>query len=216
MPEIVLTTLNAKYIHASFGLRYLLANLGELQSRACLAEFDINQRPIDIAEALLAWDPKIIGFGVYIWNVARTTEVVAAIKAVRPEVTIILGGPEVSYQEIPNTKSQIPNKSQEANSKWEGPVPDLPIIELADYVITGEADLKFAEVCRELLRGAGQSSAAFQSNVRAQKIIPAELPDFSQLVLPYDLYDDQDVAHRIIYVEASRGCPLTCEFCLSS
>src|SRR5438552_14139778 len=138
MAEIVLTTLNAKYIHASFGLRYLLANLGELQSRACLAEFDINQRPIDIAEALLARDPKIVGFGVYIWNVAPTTEVVAAIKAVRPEVTIILGGPEVSYEEIPNThsqipntKSQIPNKFQEANFEWERAVPDLPIINLA-------------------------------------------------------------------------------------
>jgi len=59
--DIVLTTLNAKYIHAAFGLRYLLANLGNLQPRARLVEFDINQRPLDIAEALLAGDPKIIG-----------------------------------------------------------------------------------------------------------------------------------------------------------
>jgi hypothetical protein len=66
--------------------------------------------------------------------------------------------------------------------------------------------LAFAEVCRQLL--SGERPAA--------KIIPAGLPEFSELVLPYDLYDDQDVAHRIIYVEASRGCPFSCEFCLSS
>ena len=69
MADIVLTTLNAKYPHAAFGLRYLLANLGELQSRAALVEFDINQRPLDIAEMILAYEPEIIGFGVYIWNV---------------------------------------------------------------------------------------------------------------------------------------------------
>src|SRR5213075_2678247 len=98
MPDIVLTTLNAKYIHAAFGLRYLLANLGPLRPGACIAEFDINQRPIDIAEVLLARNPKIIGFGVYIWNVAPTSEVVAAIKRVRPDIIVILGGPEVSYE----------------------------------------------------------------------------------------------------------------------
>jgi radical SAM superfamily enzyme YgiQ (UPF0313 family) len=183
MPEIVLSTLNAKYIHAAFGLRYLMANLAELHSRACIAEFDINRRPLDIAEAILARDPKIVGLGVYIWNVAETTEVVAALKRVRPDVTIVLGGPEVSYE-----------------------VDQQQIIAIADYVITGEADLKFAEVCRALLAGEKPPS----------KIINAELPQFTQLLLPYDLYDDKDVAHRVIYVEASRGCPFTCEFCLSS
>jgi radical SAM superfamily enzyme YgiQ (UPF0313 family) len=183
MADIVLTTLNAKYIHAAFGLRYLLANLGSLRERARLVEFDINQRPLDIAEELLALAPRIIGFGVYIWNVDPTTQVIAAIKRLRPDITIILGGPEVSYE----TEGQ-------------------PIVELADYVISGEADLKFPEVCRELLR----------EGVPSQKIIPAELPELSRLEFPYDLYDEQDVAHRVIYVEASRGCPFTCEFCLSS
>src|SRR3954453_11120399 len=98
MADIVLTTLNAKYIHASFGLRYLLANLGPLQPSACLVEFDINQRPSDIAEVLLARNPKIIGLGVYIWNVAQTEEVVATLKRVRPDLIIVLGGPEVSYE----------------------------------------------------------------------------------------------------------------------
>jgi radical SAM superfamily enzyme YgiQ (UPF0313 family) len=193
MPEIVLTTLNAKYIHAAFGLRYLFANLGPLQPRACLAEFDINLRPLDIAEALLARNPKIIGFGVYIWNVAPTTEIVAAIKRVRPEIKIILGGPEVSYE-----------------------VENQPIVQLADHVITGEADLKFAEVCRVLLERNSEHAGPETGAPALPKIIPAELPDFSRIALPYDLYTDDDIAHRIIYVEASRGCPFTCEFCLSS
>lgn len=183
MADIVLTTLNAKYIHAAFGLRYLLANLGPLQSRACLVEFDINQRPVDIAEVLLARNPRIIGFGVYIWNVAPTTEVVAAIKRIRPDVIVILGGPEVSYE----TETQ-------------------PVVQLADFVITGEADLKFAEICEDLLSGKTPGS----------RIIAAEPPDFSRLALPYDFYTEQDIANRMIYVEASRGCPFTCEFCLSS
>ena len=183
MPDIVLATLNAKYIHASFGLRYLMANLGDLRPRARLLEFDINQRPVDIAEALLAQHPRIVGLGVYIWNASPAAEVVAAVKCVRPDVTVILGGPEVSFE----TNTQ-------------------PIVKLADHVITGEADLKFAEVCARLLRG----------EVIGQKLIPADPPHFDRLVLPYDLYDAEDVAHRVIYVEASRGCPFTCEFCLSS
>jgi radical SAM superfamily enzyme YgiQ (UPF0313 family) len=183
MAEIVLSTLTAKYIHAAFGLRYLLANLGDLRSRATLAEFDINQRPIDIVEAILAQEPTIVGLGVYIWNVVPTTEVVALLKRVRPDLIVVLGGPEVSYE----TEQQH-------------------IVALSDYVITGEADLKFAELCRQLL--AGESPGV--------KIIPTGLPDVNQLVLPYDLYMDEDLAHRVIYVEASRGCPFTCEFCLSS
>lgn len=189
MPDIVLATLNAKFIHAAFGLRYLYANLGELQSRAVIAEFDINQRPLDIAEALLAREPKIIGLGVYIWNAVETAEVVATIKRVRPEIKIVLGGPEVSHE----------TDSQE-------------IVRLADHVITGEGDLKFAEVCRQLL----SSQSANTAGVSLSKIISAELPDFSRLALPYGFYTESDLAHRIVYVEASRGCPFTCEFCLSS
>jgi len=203
MPDIVLATLNAKFIHASFGLRYLMANLGELQPRARLLEFDINQRPLDIVEKLLAQHPRIIGLGVYIWNATPTKEVVAALKRIRPEVRIILGGPEVSHE----------TDQQE-------------IVRLADHVITGEADLKFAEVCGRLLECRSSTRLDVQrpperagSETGAPplpKIIAAPLPDFSQLALPYDLYEEADIAHRIIYVEASRGCPFSCEFCLSS
>jgi radical SAM superfamily enzyme YgiQ (UPF0313 family) len=182
MADIVLSTLNAKFIHAAFGLRYLLANLGELRARAELVEADINQRPLEIAGALLARQPKILGLGVYIWNARETTELVAILKRLRPGLRIILGGPEVSYE-------------------WE----DQPLVRLADHVITGEADLTFPEVCARLLRGESPP-----------KIIAAPIPDLARVALPYEFYTDADLAHRIVYVEASRGCPFSCEFCLSS
>jgi radical SAM superfamily enzyme YgiQ (UPF0313 family) len=183
VPDIVLTTLNSKYIHTAFGLRYLLANLGNLRSVASIREFDINQRPVDIAETLLAENPTIIGIGVYIWNANPVFELVSVIKRVRPEVIVLIGGPEVSYE-----------------------IETQPIAALADYILTGEADLKFAEVCRRLLEGERPN----------EKVIVSQLPDFTTIRLPYDTYTDEDLRHRLVYVEASRGCPFTCEFCLSS
>lgn len=181
--DIVLATLNAKYIHAAFGLRYLFANMGDLQARTTIVEFDLNYRANDVAEILLARRPRIIGLGVYIWNAALSAEVVQVLKRIAPDVTVILGGPEVSFE----TEAQ-------------------PICAAADFVITGEADFKFAEVCRAILNGAPPE----------KKVIPSELPDLAKLALPYEFYSDADIANRIIYVEASRGCPFTCEFCLSS
>jgi hypothetical protein len=66
---IILATLNARYMHSAFGLRYLYANLGDLQAQAKICEFTIQQRPIDIVEQLLLLQPKVVGFSVYIWNV---------------------------------------------------------------------------------------------------------------------------------------------------
>jgi len=210
MPDIVLATLNAKYPHAAFGLRYLHANLGPLADRAVILEFDINQRPTDILEQILAQNPKIVGLGVYIWNAAQTTLVAADLKRLRPDVMLVLGGPEISYE----------TDQQE-------------IARYADYVITGEADLAFAELCERILAGRRP----------LQKVIAAELPEFEAaatkrrsdeptkgedgfpsvasslnrfVALPYPLYTDHDLAHRVVYVEASRGCPFKCEFCLSS
>ena len=128
---IVLATLNAKYIHASFGLRYLLANLGPLRARRRLLEFDIHQRPVDIAEAILARRPKNRRPGrLHLERRPKRRKSSPRSSASRPEMTVILGGPEVSYE-----------------------VEEQEIVRLADHVITGEADLKFAEVCREILAG---------------------------------------------------------------
>ena len=186
--SIVLATLNAKYIHASLGLRYLLANMDVhggpgLKSQTQLREFVIAQRPLQIVEELLAMQPRIIGLGVYIWNVVETTQVVQLLKALRPDIKIILGGPEVSFE----------TDSQE-------------ICRLADHVITGWGDVSFPKLCRALLDGPQP----------LMKVIAGEQPPLDQIALPYAEYSDADLAHRVLYVEASRGCPFKCEFCLSA
>lgn len=183
MARIVITTLNARYIHTAFGLRYLYANMGELQSDTELLEFGIQQRPVDIVEKLLQQQPAIIGFGVYIWNVTEITAIVAILKQIAPHIVLVLGGPEVSHP------------------------PDLPAFaELADYIITGYGEISFPKLCEQLLAGAPP----------AEKIITAESVPLAALVSPYSYYTDTDIRQRIIYVEASRGCPFKCEFCLSS
>ncbi len=182
MSEILLATLNARYIHTAFGLRCLHANMEELQPRCSILEFDIKQRPADIAEELLAFKPAIIGLGIYIWNVVPCTEVVRLLKQLDPDVRIVLGGPEVSHE----------TDGQE-------------IVGLADHVIPGEADLAFAGLCRSLLTGTAPP-----------KMVAAAMPDLAALASPYDFYRDEDIAHRVLYVESSRGCPFACEFCLSA
>ncbi|MBT5706382.1 MAG: B12-binding domain-containing radical SAM protein, partial [Verrucomicrobia bacterium] len=162
-PEIILTTLNAKYIHAAFGLRYLLANLGPLREQAEIIEFEIGQRTFPIVEQLLAGKPKIIGFGVYIWNVSQTLSVLKCLKKLAPEIKVVLGGPEVSYE-----------------------IEGQEIAQFADVLITGEADLTFAGVCREIVDDGSPSQALVRSPV----------PDLSEIVTPYDLYSEDDVQNR--------------------
>src|SRR6478735_2788118 len=127
---ILLSTLNARYSHAALGLRYLLANMGELQQATRLQEFVIGAKTADVVERLLAHRPRIVGFGVYIWNVEETTRVVAMLKRVAPQVTVVLGGPEVSYETA-----------------------EQRIAQLADYVVTGWGDVTFPQLCRQILHG---------------------------------------------------------------
>lgn len=195
IPSIILCTLNAKYIHASLGLRYLLANMARhghpvLAQKTRIVEYTLARRTGDMLEDLLTQlgpahegQTQIIGLGVYIWNVIQTTELVRQLKLARPELKIILGGPEVSHE-----------------------VDQQEIVRLADHVITGWGDVSFPKLCTALVFGPKP----------LMKVLPGEQPPMAQIEFPYQHFSDEDLAHRVLYVEASRGCPFKCEFCLSS
>ena len=216
-PEILLTTLNATWEHASFGLRCLFAALGPLQARARIQEHTIKDRATDVVEQILAKKPRIVGLGVYIWNARETQEVVQQLKILQPELIIVIGGPEVSH-ELENQK----------------------LSELADYVVQGEGEVVFAELCQALLApgtdapytesGTHSSSTKLlpiqgneyttgNKNAAFPKILAGGRPDLQTVFRassPYDWYSDEDLQNRVVYLEASRGCPFSCEFCLSS
>jgi radical SAM superfamily enzyme YgiQ (UPF0313 family) len=206
MHTILLTTLNARYAHTALGLRYLYANLHELQSEAKIIEFTMNEQIQSIAEDLLKHSPRIIGISVYIWNAAQCSELIQTLKKVSPETIIVLGGPEAGH------------------------LPHRVDLSKADYIISGEGEVAFYELCKEILNPVMSvfshvipAKAGIQLDPRVKPedddkpiFIKAPLPDLKSIRLPYSAYCDEDVAHRYIYVEASRGCPFECEFCLSS
>lgn len=184
MSKIVLATINARFPHAAFGLRYLLANMEELRESTALKEFTLDQRERDVVEEILAEQPTIVGLSVYIWNCRQMATVASLLKALRPDIHLVIGGPEVSYE-------------------WEGTV----LFASCDYLIRGEGDLAFAQLCRQLLSGQPPEG----------KVIDGGLPPLETLAAPYSKYNSFDLEHhRVCYVEASRGCPFRCHFCLSS
>lgn len=181
--KIVLATLNARYIHTSFGLRYLKANMGVLEDNTTIVEFTLDPKPEDIAEQLLSLDPQVLVMSVYIWNCVQTEAVLGIVRQLRPDLPIVVGGPEVSYE----TEGQL-------------------IYQLVDYVVAGWGDISVPALCHQLIAGEKPET----------KIIQGEQPKLCEIKTPYHLYTDEDIRNRVIYVEASRGCPYKCEFCLSA
>jgi radical SAM superfamily enzyme YgiQ (UPF0313 family) len=180
--KIILATLNSRFTHSAIGLRYIYANMQELQQETQIIEFSINDALQTIAEDILKHQPQIIGVGTYIWNVSAVAELIHILKKVSPQTTIILGGPEVSYP------------------------PYRVDLKDADFIIQGEGDLAFYQLCTQILN----------NKTPTERIIGMTLPNLKELELPYQFYTQEDIQNRYIYVEISRGCPFACEFCLSS
>jgi radical SAM superfamily enzyme YgiQ (UPF0313 family) len=191
--EIKLTTINAKWIHPSLALRLLKANLGSLEERCEIIELNLRQPLAEKIEALAAARPLILGISVSIWNHLATLELLEELgktwaeKGAKP--IVVLGGPEVTH---------LPESSE--------------IFRFADYVIRGEGETAFRLLCENIFEAKRPS----QEQKIPPKFINAENVNLGEIKNAYHLYTDEDIAKKLIYVEASRGCPFNCEFCLSA
>jgi len=196
MSAIVLATINAKWIHPSLALRLLKANLGNLEAQCEIIEFALRQPLKEKTAPIIAERPRVIGLSVSIWNHLAILELLKALeeewKNERQKPFVVLGGPEVSWLQE-----------------------DAEIFRYADYVIRGEGEENFRSLCVELL---GESHSAGEAKTSTTIFIGKgdAIVNANEITSPYRLYTDEDLTRKLIYVEASRGCPFNCEFCLGS
>lgn len=197
--NVVLSTLNSKFIHSSLALRYLKA-YGEAHGQAYdIVEYTINMPVLHILSDITEHDIDILGFACYIWNIEMTLHVVDMVKAVRPDIKIVLGGPEVSFT-ADELLERCPN---------------------IDYIVQGEGEEAFHDLVTALQLGndgldpvipgvRGRRDGSILGSAEA-----VEVRDLSTIPFPYTEEDMEDLEHKIIYYESSRGCPFSCQYCLS-
>lgn len=197
--NVVLSTLNSKFIHSSLALRYLKA-YGEAHGQAYdIVEYTINMPVLHILSDITEHDIDILGFACYIWNIEMTLHVVDMVKAVRPDIKIVLGGPEVSFT-ADELLARCPN---------------------IDYIVQGEGEEAFHALVTALQLGndgldpvipgvRGRRDGSILGSIEA-----VEVRDLSTIPFPYTEEDMDDLEHKIIYYESSRGCPFSCQYCLS-
>lgn len=192
--KTILTTLNAKYIHTSLALRWLyVANKDrfDISFREYVIKEDVNR----IADELLASEPDIIGISVYIWNVEKSEKLAAILKEKKPNLIIILGGPEVTYEPEFFLKH------------WN-----------IDYVVSGEGEFVLGDLLTAIEYNQSKEIEGVSSiqNI-SRAVVKADLDKLATLPSPYTLEEDKtDIKNRLVYFETSRGCPYQCQYCLSS
>lgn len=194
--KILLTTLNSKYVHSNLALKYLYASTENSSRFIDIQEFTINNEEDYIFTELLRKNYDVICFSCYIWNVEKTLYLAENVKKARPEIKILFGGPEVSYDVV----------SFMSRYKF------------IDYIISGEGEAPFSELTEELQSETPEFERVRGLTYRMEGKIyvnpPAPPISFETVPFPYlNLVSEED---KIMYYESSRGCPFQCSYCLSS
>lgn len=193
----LLTTLHSKYVHASLALPYLAAYCGTDCGEIRLRELTVHEPREQVLAVLLAEEPDVIAFSTYLWNRRETLEVVDALHAVRPEIRIVLGGPEFSF-EGPQIFAVHPGL--DALIRGEGEIP------LRGLLTAWRQNIEPCGVPRLAWRSAaGVKQGPDGPPLDNLDTIPS--PFAAGLV---------DVSRGLVYYETSRGCPYACTFCMSS
>lgn len=200
--KVVLTAINAKFIHSNLAVRYLRAFTRKLKYDCIIKEFSINDRKEKILEEIMREKPDMVGFSCYIWNIDFCTSLARLIKLIDPHINICYGGPEVSYNCEKFLKSN-----------------------LGDYVISGEGEQTYYELISYKLQLSLKKAALL--DIRKIKGLCFKLENgevifngergpmnMEDLIFPY--CENDNLEDKIVYYESSRGCPFNCSYCLSS
>lgn len=174
----------------------------------------------NIVKKVISRRPRVLAVSLSIWNHTDTFPVLRAVRRHLPDTIVVIGGPEASHLPL-----------------------NHPTLQLVDGVVRGEGDLVFGRIIEELLDGGGAPPSGFahlggftlpsgiasalegarhepdgryELDGRRPWVYDAPLPDLSRIELPHRLFREHDIQRRFMYLEASRGCPFRCQFCLSS
>lgn len=193
--KIVLTAINAKYVHTSLSVRCLHASVKDICD-SVIREYTINDSVDNIVSDLYAQSADIIAFSCYIWNIDMVIKVSEILKKANPDIRIVLGGHEVEY----DPEVVLKNNPQ------------------IDVVVRGEGEITFKNYISAVVNGADTDSLCGITYRKDGKIVHLpdsdEYPDLNSLPFVYD-EGIEDIKNRIIYYESSRGCPYGCTYCIS-